>query len=224
MYLIQKLLLIPKKLKKLKQLLNEGNDIKLFQEEWALINQHNLTIPYNIFPKEIVKVGNKTYGPLNILFWGDTKEKLIIGNYVSIAPDVKFVLGGNHYYNGLATYPFKVKLGFVLNEAYSNGPIIVEDDVWIGLQSIIMSGVTIGRGSIIAAGSVVTKSIPEFSIVGGNPAKFIKNRFSKDIIIELKDLNYTIINEDVLKQNINLLYQELTPEVLVKLKLFLNKI
>jgi chloramphenicol O-acetyltransferase type B len=75
-----------------------------------------------------------------------------------------------------------------------NSKVIIEDDVWIGYGAIIMSGVKIRRGSIIAAGSVVTKDVEPYSIVGGNPAKLIKYRFSKEEIMEherkLKENNY----------------------------------
>lgn len=155
-----------------------------------------------------IKIGKNSYGSINVKMYGTDNENLIIGNYCSIASNVLFVLGGNHNYKTLTTYPFKNK---ILNEnnieAISKGPIILEDDVWIGANSLILSGVRIGKGAIVAAGSVVTKDIPPYAIVGGNPAKIIKYRFNKDIIEKIIDidLNKICINE----KNIELLSTEL---------------
>ncbi|EMF49988.1 Acetyltransferase [Streptococcus parauberis KRS-02109] len=94
-------------------------------------------------------------------------------------------------------------------EAFSNGNIIVEDDVWIGTNAIIMSGVTLGKGSIIAAGSVVTKSVPAYTIVGGIPAKVIKERFSEEIKQLLMELDFSKLTDEFIKNNIDLLYSDL---------------
>lgn len=95
---------------------------------------------------------------------------VILGNYVIIAPHLA-ILGGDHIYD---------KPGFPV--IFSGRPetkeTIIQDDVWIGYRVVINSGVTIGKGAVIAAGSIVTKNVPPYAIVGGNPAKFIKSRFS----------------------------------------------
>ena len=94
-----------------------------------------------------------------------------IGDYSKIAPDVK-IIGGDHRYDQVGI-PILYSGRAELNET------IIGRDVWIGTNSIIMTGVSIGDGSIVAAGSIVTKDIAEFSIYAGVPAKFIKNRFEK---------------------------------------------
>lgn len=198
--------------------MNEKYQLNSFQRKWSEMNPENQTIPINLFPLDIVNVGKGTYGELHIYFWGAENEKLIVGNYVSIASKVLFILGGNHYYNGYMTYPFKVKYRGDKYEAYSNGPIIVEDDVWIGMGSIILSGITVGQGSIIAAGSVVTKNVPKYAIVGGNPAKIIKSRFNENLIKNLIDLNIAKLNENTIANNIELLYQNLDENTLIKIK------
>lgn len=99
--------------------------------------------------------------------------------------------------------------GLKNNEALSKGNIIIEDDVWIGQGAIILSGVTIGRGSVIGAGAVVAKDIPPYSIVVGNPGKVIKKRFSDEIIEKLMKVDYSKLDENKIKYNIDLLYTEI---------------
>ena len=80
--------------------------------------------------------------------------------------------------------------------SFSKGNIIVEDDVWIGSNCVILSGVKIGKGSIVGAGSVVTKDVEPYSIVGGSPAKLIKYRFSAEIITALNKIDYSKITKE----------------------------
>lgn len=181
----------------------------IFSIKWSYLNEHNHTTVSRIFPVSIVKVGKSTYGSLNVYSYNNGKdEKLEIGDFVSIANEVKFILGGNHNLNAPFTYPIKT---FLLNKLYedsfSKGPIIVEDEVWIGFGAIIMSGVTIAKGAVVAAGSIVTKDVPPYAIVGGNPAKLIKYRFSAEIIERLKFLRLGSISTALLPQNIDLIYR-----------------
>ena len=95
-------------------------------------------------------------------------KKLIVGNYVSIASDSLFLLGTNHQTDTITTYPLHSKLiGRTPMDALSRGPIVVEDEAWIGSNAIVMSGVSIGKGAIVAAGAIVTKDVPPYAIVGG---------------------------------------------------------
>jgi virginiamycin A acetyltransferase len=162
----------------------------IFKGVWRKSNSHNYTTVNNIFPLELVSVGEKTYGELNIFNYLHLDEKVHIGNYVSIAKSVSFILGGNHQSGTLTCYPlFSKFLKFnSLYDATTKGAIIVEDEVWIGYNVIILSGVRIGKGSIIAAGAVVTNDIPSYAVAAGNPARVIKYRFSEDEISEIKDI------------------------------------
>lgn len=184
---------------------------------WRMQNPHNYTtLSRNVKNIKIVKVGNNSYGTLNIESFENNAEKLIIGNFVSIAPNVYFILGGNHQMSAFTTFPLKAFFfeKYSPLDASTKGPIIVEDEVWIGQNSIIMSGVTIGQGAIIAAGSVITKDVKPYSIVGGNPAKFIKWRISESLIEKRQKVSLSEINIDKIKDNQNLFYQELNEDVL----------
>lgn len=155
-----------------------------------------------------VEVGVGTYGTLNVLISNVGKEILSIGNFCSIAPDVMFILQSEHPYKGVSTYPFKVMLDFCKYEATSKGGITVEDDVWLGYGVTICSGVKIGQGAIVAAGSVVVKDVPPYAIVGGNPAKFIKWRFEDEAVRErLMRLDWSKFNKGAVnKDNVVDLY------------------
>lgn len=154
-----------------------------FSVKWRKRNSHNFTTPANHFKADAVTVGKGTYGPLFVVTRGYQDVKLIIGNYCSIADGVKFLLSGNHQYDIFSTYPYEL---LVLHRkgtgiAVAKGNITIGDDVWIGANAIICSGVTIGQGAIVAAGAVVTKDVEPYAIVGGNPAKTIKYRFNEGI-------------------------------------------
>jgi len=167
---------------------------------WRKLNPHNQTLIRNFFNFEKVKVGNATYGPLNIQEWGHPDEELTIGHYVSISEGVTFLLGGNHPYTGITTFPVKVKFLGHAREAQTKGPIRVGDDVWLGHNALIMSGVTISQGAVVAAGSVVTKDVPPYAIVAGNPARVVKHRFPPDIIEQMMTINYAKISPEEMKK------------------------
>lgn len=137
-----------------------------------------------------IKVGDFTYGAPKILKW-NKNSFLEIGKFCSIAEGVKIFLDGNHHTDWITTYPFSV-----LNKSFpkgvnikghptSNGPVFIGNDVWIGSGSIILSGVKIGDGAVIGANTVVSKDIPPYTIVAGNPVKIIRKRFEDEIIDKL---------------------------------------
>ncbi|MGL4955492.1 MAG: CatB-related O-acetyltransferase [Cetobacterium sp.] len=185
---------------------------------WKKVNLENMVFPINYFPMSLVKVGKYSYGPLYVKYWETAEENLEIGNFVSIGPGTKFILGGNHETNTFTTYPFKVKFLGEKVEAWTKGPIIVKDDVWIGTDALILSGVTVNQGAIIAAGSIVTKDVPAYSIVGGNPAKIIKYRYSKDIIDEMITFDWSKVDLNKVEKLRKELYEPLTLERAKKIK------
>ncbi len=164
-----------------------------FQNKWRRNNPHNNTIAGRIFPIDKAHVGNYTYGTLNVISYGNPDEHLVIGNYCSIAGGTTFILSGEHDYKRISTFPFsKVALGGEA-EAICKGPIIVEDDVWIGHGCTVISGVTIGKGAVIGAGSTIFKDIPPYAIYAGN--KVIKYRFSDEIIKKLSGFEIPEMDE-----------------------------
>lgn len=183
--------------------------LRKFRESWRKKNTHNTTMASSIFNIDKVSVGNYTYGNIDILDFGDN-EKLSIGNFCSIAPNVKFVLNADHYTNHFTTFPLKVKVLQTQNkEGVSKGDIIVGDDVWLGLNAVILSGVTIGQGAIIAAGAVVTKNVPPYAIVGGNPARIIKYRFEDEIIDRLLRVDFSKLSKSDIEKHIKQMYKPL---------------
>lgn len=138
-------------------------------------------------------------------------DKLIIGKYCSIASGVKFMMGGNHghRHDWIATYPLDI---IERSEAKTKrkkmagylpkGDTIIGNDVWFGFESFIMPGVKIGDGAIIAARAVVTKDVAPYTIVGGNPAKQIRQRFSDEDIAILLKLKWWDWSDDKIRANI----------------------
>lgn len=145
--------------------------------------------------KKGYQIGDYTYGKPKPLEWG-VDGKLIIGKYCSIADDVTILLGGNHRIDWVTTYPFSAladtwpEARGVVGHPHTNGDVRIGNDVWLGRGSTIMSGVTIGDGAVVASCSVVTKDVAPYAIVGGNPAKHIKYRFSETEIAALLNLKW----------------------------------
>ncbi len=173
-------------------------------------NHTSLIINGSLFDN--IAIGKGSYGDVNAIFSNKSAVSLIIGNYVSIAPDVLFIPESEHNYRNLSSYPFKVMTFGENYEALSKGSIIVEDDVWIGARAVILSGVRIGQGAVIGAGSVVTKDVEPYSIVAGNPAKLIKYRFEDNIREELKAFNVGMLTKNIVKDNIDKVYESLTED------------
>ena len=147
----------------------------------------------------------------NILYhYPVNREQLKIGKFCSIACGAKFLFtSANHAMGSLSTYPFPIffeEWGLDVKEitsAWDNkGDIIIGNDVWIGFEAVILSGVRIGDGAIIGARAVVTKDVPPYTIVGGIPAKSIKKRFSDEVISELLRLQWWNWSEKRIKKNI----------------------
>ena len=149
---------------------------------------------YNDFvndPREFEKNNVLYHYPIN-------HDKLKIGKFCSIACGAKFLFNSaNHTVKSLSTYPFPIffeEWGLDVKDitsAWDNkGDIVIGNDVWIGYEAVIMSGVTIGDGAIIGTRAVVTKNAPPYTIVGGVPAKQIRKRFPEEIISELLKLKW----------------------------------
>ena len=116
-------------------------------------------------------------------------EKLIIGKFVQIAHGAKFITSSaNHQMDGVSTFPFAIFGGEWANyqpNFPNKGDTVIGSDVWLGHDCLIMPGVTIGEGCIVASRAVVIKNVPPYTIVAGNPATEIKCRFSQDVVERL---------------------------------------
>ena len=129
----------------------------------------------------------------NVLYHFDfIGDKLCIGKFCQIATNVRFIMNGaNHATNGFSTFPFKAFgsewQDIPLTPDYK-GDTVIGNDVWLGYDAMIMPGVKIGDGAIIASRSVVTKDVEPYSIVGGNPAHLIRKRFDEQTINKLTEL------------------------------------
>src|SRR5215213_5809392 len=116
-------------------------------------------------------------------------ERLVIGRYCAIAAGVRFLMGGaNHAELGPSTYPFGIfgppwdtTMDLVMS-APSRGDTVVGHDVWLGYSALVLPGVTIGDGAVVAAASVVARDVPPYAVVAGNPARVVRSRFSEDDI------------------------------------------
>ncbi|MDC7290278.1 CatB-related O-acetyltransferase [Blautia schinkii] len=183
-----------------------------FCKQWRKNNPDNDTVPGAFFNPDSVVVEKHSYGDINLVAFNNNCN-LHIGNYVSIAGSVTFLLDADHNTDTLTTYPHRVKTLHLQNcEASSKGDIVVGDDVWIGYGATILSGVTIGQGTVIAAGAVVTEDVPPYAIVGGVPAKTIKYRFSQPIIDKLSRIDFSKLTENMVRNHIDELYETVTED------------
>jgi len=197
--------------------------------KFPLDNYDRLCFLKNIIKNPNIIVGDYTYYDdfenvenfeKNVKYHFDfVGDKLIIGKFCMIASDVKFIMNGaNHLTNSLTTYPFAI-FGNGWENAMDGksypkkGDINIGNDVWIGYNATIMAGVKIGDGAIIATNSTVIKNVEPYTIVGGNPAKEIKKRFSAEIITKLLELKWW--NWDIKKITENI--QNLTDDNINKL-------
>ncbi len=121
-------------------------------------------------------------------------DQLYIGDYVAIAAEVVILMGGNHNHrvDWFSLYPFEHNY---LDSYVSKGDTVIHDGVWLGMRSMIMPGITIGEGAVIAANAVVTKNVEPYAIMAGNPAKLIRKRFPEDVIQRLVNLKFYDWNE-----------------------------
>ncbi len=192
---------------------------------YPLATYKNLVFLKNIITRPNILVGDYTYyddhhDPYNfeknVLYHFDfLGDKLVIGKFCAIASGVKFIMNGaNHEVKPISTFPFaifgngweKVNEGVEHHDKYPfKGDTIIRNDVWIGYEATIMPGVKIGNGAVIATKSVVTKDVPDYAIVGGNPAQIIRMRFDEATIARLLKIAWWDWSAEKISENIKLI-------------------
>lgn len=191
------------------------------KQRYPLKDYDRLTFLKNHVQNPNIIVGDYTYYDdfetvdnfeKNVKYLFDFNEdRLIIGKFCSIASDVKFIMnGGNHLVEANSSFPFSI-FGGAWSEAMrgkefpNKGDINIGNDVWIGYNATIMGGVSIGDGAIIATNSTVTRDVEAYEIVGGNPAKVIRKRFSEVKIKELLEAEWWNWDIEKITANVELL-------------------
>lgn len=138
------------------------------------------------------EIGDWTYGYPTVRSWGHDAT-LKIGKFCSIAQGVTVLLASDHRTDWVTTYPFPrifSEAASIPGYPRSKGDVLIGNDVWIGYEALILSGVKIGNGAVIGARSVVTKDVAPYAIVAGNPAKQIRLRFDPPVIDRLQSLQW----------------------------------
>ncbi|MBJ6117461.1 Vat family streptogramin A O-acetyltransferase [Pontibacter sp. BT310] len=192
---------------------------------FPLAHHRKLVFLKNIIQNPNIIVGDYTYyddleDPFNfeknVLYHFDfLGDKLVIGKFCAIGSGAKFIMnGGNHETKPVSTYPFaifgngweKITEGIDLKEKYpTKGDTTIGNDVWIGHEAVIMPGVKIGDGAVVATKAVVTKDVPPYSIVAGNPAQVVKMRFSEDTIAKLQQIAWWNWDAEKITRNLHLI-------------------
>lgn len=188
---------------------------------FPLANYERLCFLKNVVKNPNIEVGDFTYYDdfedvanfeKNVKYLFDfTGDRLVIGKFCAIASGVTFLMnGGNHLVEAISTFPFSIFgdgwEGAMEGKTFpTKGNTTVGNDVWIGYNSVILPGVTIGDGAVIASCSVVTKNVEPYAIVGGNPAREIRKRFSDEHIRALLALKWWDWDLEKITRNLSLL-------------------
>ncbi|MBJ7354160.1 MAG: CatB-related O-acetyltransferase [Thermoleophilaceae bacterium] len=142
-------------------------------------------------PGELLNWPENSYVKPTLLQFGkETGDRgVTVGSFSSINGGTRILLGGNHHPEWVSTYPFRIKYGlagaYEDGQPWSRGPVEIGSDVWIGYDVVVLSGVKIGHGAVVAAGAVVTKDVPPYAIVAGNPASVKRFRFDDETVAAL---------------------------------------
>jgi chloramphenicol O-acetyltransferase type B len=137
-------------------------------------------------------IGRGSYGDLAVRTWGEDAT-LSIGAYTSIASGVKVFLGGEHRTDWVTTYPFSVlceSASHIQGHPRTKGDVIIGNDVWIGDDALILSGIKIGDGAVVGARAVITRDVPPYAIVVGNPGRCQRFRFDEPTIARLLEIRW----------------------------------
>ena len=186
--------------------------MSLFQRFLFFLQEIAVKFAYTrtfISKKHKERIGKYTYGTPTVFDFSH-QYNLTIGNYTSISREVIIFLDGNHRTDWISMYPpnaFAISHGKYLRSRKghpsSKGNVVIGNDVWIGYRVTILSGVHIHDGAVVAAGAVVTKDVPAYSIVAGNPARVVKYRFSEEVIKKLLLIKWWNWSDEKVEKNVN---------------------
>lgn len=156
-------------------------------------------------------IGRASYGDLVVRSWKEGAT-LQVGAFCSFAAGVKIFLGGEHRTDWVTTFPFpalwKEQAGHIPGHPKTRGDVIIGNDVWIGAEAVIMSGVRIGDGAVVGARAVVTRDVPPYAIVAGNPAVLIRLRFAEPVIERLREIAWWNWSDERISRLMPLLLSE----------------
>lgn len=191
------------------------------RQKFPLPHHQRLCFLNNLLSNPNIVVGDFTYYDdfedphrfeQNVLYHFDfIGDKLIIGKFFAIASGAKFIMnGGNHQTGTLSSYPFSIfgqgwEAGVPTGGYPYKGDTVIGNDVWIGYEAVIMPGVQIGDGAVIASKAVVTKDVAPYAIVGGHPASLIRFRFEKPVVDQLLTIRWWDWDLDKITRNVALI-------------------
>ena len=143
--------------------------------------------------------GKHTYGAPSIKVWSQPNVVVRSGAYCSLASNIRIIIDGNHRTDTFTTYPFARLFPEAGANNYGKGVPVIGNDVWISDDVTIHSGVTLGDGCVVAGQSVVTRSVPPYAVVAGNPARVVKYRFDPETIAALLEVKWWNLPDDFIR-------------------------
>lgn len=167
-------------------------------------------------PEEIdhrISIGEYTYGVSNqTVFLVRANDRVTIGKYCSFAPGVRIFPSGEHNFKLASTFPFYANMmnKGVDRDTYSKGEIVIGNDVWVGANVLILSGVRVGDGAVLAAGSIVVNNVEPYAIVSGVPATTLQYRFKSEIIQDLLQIKWWDWGEAAVKERVEDFYLDIS--------------
>jgi acetyltransferase-like isoleucine patch superfamily enzyme len=170
------------------------------------------------FKKMTLQLGKHSYGNIDVKVWAQPNVVVKTGAYCSFAGNIRMFIDGNHRIDKFSSYPFSRIFPSFPHTLYAKETPIIGNDVWIGNDVVIFSGVHIGDGAVIAGQSVVTKSVPPYAVVAGNPARIVKYRFDEKSIEELLRLKWWDLPDNVIANQLLPVYNSDITTIIEKLK------